>query len=65
MAKDNDISITSIEAWPEPSTKSYHEYKYDELVIEFQKEYIGPLDATFRSKLADFEDSIKELIAIE
>ena len=32
MRKANDISLTSIAPWPEPSTVSYHEYKYDDMV---------------------------------
>jgi len=35
------------------------------MVEEFHNDYSGAYDATFRSKLADYEDSIKELISIE
>lgn len=35
------------------------------MIEKFHKDYSGAYDATFRSKLADFEDSIQELISIE
>jgi len=35
------------------------------MVEDFHNDYTGPYDATFREKLADYEDTIKELIAIE
>jgi len=65
LNKKNSITYKNKDAWPQPSQKSYHEYHYDELVEDFHNDYVGPYDATFRSKLADYEDTIKELISIE
>ena len=44
---------------------TYHEYKYDDMIESFHEDYTGPFDAVYREKLADYEDTIKELIAIE
>lgn len=67
LKSKNNISYTKVAAWPSPSdTKlSYHEYKYDDMIANFHKDYTGPFDAVYRSKLADYEDTIKSLIAIE
>jgi hypothetical protein len=35
------------------------------MVEDFHNDYTGPYDATFRSKLADYKDTINELIGIE
>jgi len=35
------------------------------MIANFHKDYTGPFDAVYRSKLADYEDTIKSLIAIE
>mgnify|MGYP001302362075 CR=1 FL=1 len=67
LKKNNKISFSSVPAWPSPSDteKSYHEYKYDDMIADFHSDYTGPFDAVYRSKLADYEDTIKELISIE
>lgn len=65
LGKKNSLTYKNKDAWPQPSEKPYHEYHYDELIDDFHKDYVGPFDATFRSKLADYEDTIKELISIE
>jgi hypothetical protein len=67
LKNNNKISTSTIPAWPtSDSTKlSYHDYKYDELIETFHNDWTKPYDAVFREKLADYEDTIKELISIE
>ena len=67
LKKNNKIKKVKIPAWPTPNDqkKTYHEYKYDDMIDTFHEDYTGPYDAVFREKLADYEDTIKELIAIE
>jgi len=35
------------------------------MLEDFRDDYTGAYDATFKAKLADYEDTIKELISIE
>jgi hypothetical protein len=35
------------------------------MIADFHEDYTGPFDAVYRSKLADYEDTIKSLISIE
>ena len=35
------------------------------MITTFHDDYVGPFDATYKEKLADYEDTIKELIGIE
>lgn len=67
LKANNKISMTTIPAWPtsDDTKLSYHEYKYDDMVETFHKDWTKPYDAVFREKLADYEDTIKELISIE
>jgi|ERR1712166_137058 len=65
MGKSNSITKKNIDAWDQPSLKSYHEFKYDEMIEDFHNDYKLPYDSVFQEKLADYEDTIKELISIE
>ena len=35
------------------------------MIEDFHNDYTGPYDSVFQEKLADYEDTIKELISIE
>jgi hypothetical protein len=61
----NDVYVTTKTAWPPRSDKTYHEHMKDDLIADFKKDYKGPRDSTYYSKLADYEDTIDSLISIE
>lgn len=65
LGRGNEVNFKSISAWPGPPDKTYHDARYDEMIEEFHEEYVGPFDQEYRQKLADYEDTIKQLIEIE
>lgn len=65
LEKDNTLTKKNIPAWPTATTKTFTDSRLDEMLDDFRDDYVGPYDSKYKSDLADYTDTLNNMIEIE
>lgn len=65
LEKANTVTETYIPPWPTATKKTFTDSRLEEMLDDFRDDYVGPYDSKYQSDLADYKDTLNQMIEIE